>query len=200
LHSYLISDLQISPGDRLITRRVFFSFHYKYVWKVNQIRSMPNITGTAAAGFQDASIWEAAKRIGDAAVKHKIDAALEGTSVTVVCVTHGTSQRKFINYEIDRSLERGNGLVAIKIHHLHDPHNPPRLPGEIPWQIAANGFKAYTYMNREDLTAWIEEAARLAGRPAVQGSLLGSGNPFSGKSGTSPSGTSNPFRKSLLGI
>ena len=59
------------------------------------------------------------------------------------------------------------GLVAIKIHHLQDPHNPPGLPGEIPWQIAANGFKAYTYMNREDLAAWIEEAARLAGRPAA---------------------------------
>lgn len=34
-----------------MARRVFFSFHYQYVWKVNQIRSMPNIIGTAAAGF-----------------------------------------------------------------------------------------------------------------------------------------------------
>ena len=47
-----------------MARRTFFSFHYKHIWKVNQIRSMPNITGTAAAGFQDASLWEESKKKG----------------------------------------------------------------------------------------------------------------------------------------
>lgn len=37
-------------------RRVFFSFQYEHVWRVNQIRNIPNIIGTAAAGFVDASI------------------------------------------------------------------------------------------------------------------------------------------------
>jgi hypothetical protein len=45
-----------------MARRVFFSFHYKFVWQVNQIRNMYNIMGTAAAGFQDASLWEEAKK------------------------------------------------------------------------------------------------------------------------------------------
>ncbi len=45
-----------------MARRVFFSFDYNYVWKVNQIRNMPTVMGTAAAGFQDASIWEEAKK------------------------------------------------------------------------------------------------------------------------------------------
>lgn len=147
-----------------MARRVFFSFHYKYVWKVNQIRSMPNITGTAAAGFQDASLWEEAKKKGDKEIKRMIDKALVNTSVTIVCVTYGTVNRKYINYEIDKSLERGNGLVAIQIHHLKDQKGETGSAGAIPSQIKANGFKAYKYTNKEALARWVEEAAKLAGK------------------------------------
>jgi len=147
-----------------MARRVFFSFHYKYVWKVNQIRNMPSIIGTAAAGFQDASLWEEAKKKGDKEIKRMIDKGLQNTSVTVVCVTYGTANRKYINYEIDQSLARGNGLVAVQIHHLKDQNGQTGLPGKIPEQIEANGFKAYKYTNKEDLANWIEEAAKLAGK------------------------------------
>ncbi len=147
-----------------MARRVFFSFHYDYVWKVNQIRSMPNVIGTSAAGFQDASLWEEAKKKGDKEIKRMIDRGLENTSVTVVCVTYGTTSRKYINYEIDKSLEGGNGLVAVQIHHLKDQNGQTGSPGAIPPQIEANGFKAYKYTNKEDLARWIEEAAQKAGR------------------------------------
>lgn len=147
-----------------MARRVFFSFHYQYVWKVNQIRSIPNITGTAAAGFQDASLWEETKKKGDKAIKALIDEGLQNTSVTVVFVTYGTANRKYINYEIDQSLVRGNGLVAVQIHHLKDQKGQTGSPGEIPSQIAANGFKAYKYTTKESLAKWIEEAAKLAGK------------------------------------
>ena len=147
-----------------MARRAFFSFDYKHVWRVNQIRNIPNITGTAAAGFQDASLWEEAKTKGDAAIRKMIDDALKNTSVTVVCVTYGTSSRKFVNYEIDESLKRGNGLVAIQIHHLKDQNGETGSPGAIPSQIESNGFKAYKYSNSEKLAAWIEAAAKLAGR------------------------------------
>lgn len=147
-----------------MARRVFFSFHYKHVWKVNQIRNVPNVIGTAAAGFQDASLWEEAKKKGDKEIKRMIDKGLENTSVTVVCVTYGTTSRKYVNYEIDKSLERGNGLVAVRIHHLKDQNGRVGLPGAIPPQIEANGFKAYKYTNKEALARWIEEAAQKAGR------------------------------------
>src|SRR5689334_21839062 len=101
-------------------RRVFFSFHYKHVWRVNQIRNIPNVIGSAAAGFVDASLWEEAKGTGRAAVERMIDRALENTSVTVVFVTYGTITRQYINYEIDQSLGHGNGLVGVQIHHLRD--------------------------------------------------------------------------------
>lgn len=147
-----------------MARRTFFSFHYKYVWKVNQIRNMANIVGTSAAGFQDASLWEEAKKKGDKVIKGMIDEALKNTTVTVVCVTYGTINRKYINYEIDKSLERGNGLVAIQIHHLKDQNGQTGSPGAIPPQIEANDFKAYKYTNKEALARWIEEAAELASK------------------------------------
>lgn len=147
-----------------MARRVFFSFDYSYVWKVNQIRKLPNVLGTAAAGFQDASLWEEAKKKGEKEIKKMIDKALENTSVTVVFVTYGTAQRKYINYEIDQSLERGNGLVAVQIHHLKDQNGETGSAGAIPSQIEANGFKAYKYTNAEALAKWIEEAATLAGK------------------------------------
>lgn len=147
-----------------MARRVFFSFHYKYVWKVNQIRSIPNVTGTAAAGFHDASLWEEAKEKGDKKIKGMIDEALERTSVTVVFVTYGTKDRTYIDYEIEQSLARGNGLVAVQIHHLKDRNGNTGSPGAIPSQIERNDFKAYKYTNSEDLSDWIEEAAKLAGK------------------------------------
>ena len=147
-----------------MARRVFFSFDYRYVWKVNQIRNMPNVIGTAAAGFQDASLWEEAKKKSDKAIKAMIDEGLKNTTVTVVCVTYGTSTRKYINYEIDQSLAKGNGLVAVRIHHLKDENEQTGEPGAIPSQIEANEFKAYKYTNKERLAAWIEEAAEIAGK------------------------------------
>lgn len=148
-----------------MARRVFFSFNYnKDIWRVNQIRSMTNIIGSAAAGFQDASLWEEAKKKGDAAIKRLIDKGLEYTSVTVVCVTYGTAVRKYINYEIDQSLKRGNGLLGIQIHHLKDQGGNTTSPGSIPYQIEREGFKAYKYVNKERLAAWIEQAAELAGK------------------------------------
>ncbi|MCK4809873.1 MAG: TIR domain-containing protein [Candidatus Omnitrophica bacterium] len=148
-----------------MTRRVFFSFNYnKDVWRVNQIRSMPNIIGSAAAGFHDASLWEEAKKKGDAAIKKLIDKGLENTSVTVVCVTYGIAVRKYINYEIDQSLKRRNGLLGIQIDHLKDHAGNITSPGSIPSQIEKAGFKAYKYVNKERLAVWIEQAAKLAGK------------------------------------
>lgn len=146
-----------------MSRRVFFSFDYSHVWRVNQIRSMPNIIGGAAAGFHDGSLWEEAKKKGDANIKKMIDAALENTSVTVVFVTYGTADRKYIKYEIEKSIERGNGLVAVQIHELKDQEGKPSSPGRIPDAIEANGYKAYKYTTKEALERWIEAAATQAG-------------------------------------
>jgi hypothetical protein len=135
-----------------MARRVFFSFNYeKDIWRVNQIRNIPNVIGTARAGFADASLWEEAKKKGDAVIKKMIDDRLVGTSVTVVCITYGTSVRKWINSEIDKSLERGNGLLGLQIRHLKDRNGQTTSPGATPSRIEAAGFKTYKYVNRDKL-------------------------------------------------
>jgi len=104
-----------------MAKRVFFSFHYQRdIWRVNQIRKAHVVEGTAAAGFQDASLWEETKRKGDEAIKALIDKGLQGTSVTAVLIGSETSSRKYVKYEIDQSVKRGNSLLGIYIHNLKD--------------------------------------------------------------------------------
>ena len=146
-----------------MARTVFFSFRYRNVFRVNQIRSIPNITGAASAGFKDASLWESVKN-KESTIKRMIDNALIGTSVTIVCITYGISTRKWINYEIDKSLERSNGLLGIQLHKVFDGAYPDDRVGETPRQIEINGFKIYKYTNHDALARHIEEAANLAGR------------------------------------
>lgn len=148
-----------------MARRTFFSFHYQRdIWRINQVRNVPNVIGCAAAGFQDASLWEEAKKKGDAAIKAMIDKALENTSVTVVFIGNQTANRKYINYEIDKSVERGNGILGVRIHHLKDRDGRVDLPGAVPVKITQGGYRVYTYTNTDDLGRWIEDAAKAAGR------------------------------------
>jgi len=148
-----------------MARRVFFSFHYQRdIWRVNQIRNVPNVTGIAAAGFQDSSLWEEAKRKGENAVKRLILQGLENTSVTVVCIGAKTAERKYVNYEIEQSMERGNGIVGMQIHHLKDQDGNTDLSGAIPYKLKNNGYESYRYVDYEKLANRIEEAATAVGR------------------------------------
>lgn len=148
-----------------MARSVFFSFHYQRdIWRINQIRSIPNITGCAAAGFIDGSIWESAKAKSDAAIQALIDTGLRNTSVTVVFIGAKTAGRKFINYEIEQSIARGNGLVGVQIHHLKDQNGQSDVPGETPAKLTAAGAKIYKYVDANYLASWIEAAAKAAGR------------------------------------
>jgi sugar-specific transcriptional regulator TrmB len=120
--------------------------------------------GCSAAGFQDASLWEEAKRKGEAAVKKLIDDGLDNTSVTVVCIGAKTAGRKYINYEIDQSIKRGNGIVGVQIHHLKDSSGNTDSLGNIPYKLEANDYKVYKYVDFEKLANRIEEAAETAGK------------------------------------
>jgi len=148
-----------------MARHVFFSFHYQRdIWRVNQIRNIPNIAGSAAAGFHDASLWEEAKKKGDAAIRNLIDEGLKGTSVTVVFIGAKTAGRKYINYEIEKSIERGNGIVGIQIHHLQDQNGETDSVGATPAKLTAAGAGVYKFVNKEKLAERIEQAAIAAGK------------------------------------
>lgn len=146
-------------------RNVFFSFHYQRdIWRVNQIRNVGEIVGKAAAGFSDASLWEEAKKKGDTVIKKMIDDALHGTSVTVVCIGAKTAGRNFINYEIEKSIKRGNAIFGLQIHHLKNKDGEVDDVGATPAKLTAAGASVFKYVDHEKLAARIESEAKKAGK------------------------------------
>lgn len=159
-----------------MARRVFFSFHYQNdIWRVNQIRNAHIVDGTAAAGFQDASMWEETKRKGDDAVRALINRGLEGTTVTAVLIGSHTADRKYVKYEIDRSIERGNGLLGIYIHNIKDMRGLTSRQGRNPFddltwmsnsQKLSLTYRTYDWIydyGYQHLGDWVEIAAKDAG-------------------------------------
>ena len=147
-----------------MARRVFFSFEYVHdVSRAMVVRNSWITQGREAAGFVDAAAFEEVKRGGDAAVKRWIREQLQGTSVTVVLVGSHTCASKYVQYEIDQSEARGNGLLGIDGSKIKDlSGNTTNRCDRIPM-----GYEFYLW-NRDDgyrnLGDWIERAARDAGR------------------------------------
>jgi hypothetical protein len=104
-----------------MAHRAFFSFHYELdVWRASIVRNSDVTKKGVDAEWIDASMWEEAKKKGEAAVKRLIDNALIGTSVTAVLIGSQTSSRPYVKYEIDQSITRGNGMLGIYIHNIED--------------------------------------------------------------------------------
>jgi hypothetical protein len=147
-----------------VARKTFFSFHYQRdIWRVNVVRNSGVVIGTAAAGFKDASLWEEAKKKGDAVIKKMIDDALIGTTVTVVLIGAKTAGRKYINYEIQKSIERGNGILGIHIHNIKDQSENTDDKGDVPKKLVDGGYKVYNWpFDSEKFAKWVEDAFNAA--------------------------------------
>lgn len=108
-------------------RKVFFSFHYDDIWKVQQVKnSWVTHPSMRAAGFFDRSLREAAKTNRESEIRRMIDRRLAETEVTAVLIGSGTFARKWVRYEIEQSALRGNGLLGIHIHNLKEPKRSRR--------------------------------------------------------------------------
>lgn len=163
-----------------MARSAFFSFYYKKdVVRANQVRNSWVTKGDKeAAGFTDAAAFEKVEREGDAAVKKWIDGQLSGTSVTVVLIGSETNQREYVKYELQKSYEKGNGVLGIYIHQCKDLSGKTDTKGSNHFgEIGkdANGkavyfSSAYTCYDWVDddgynnMGGWIEAAAKKAGR------------------------------------
>ena len=163
-----------------MARRVFFSFHYENdILRVGQIRNSGIVLapGDSAAGFTDAASWESVRREGDTGIKKWIDDELNGTSVTVVLIGSQTANRPWVNYEIIESTKRGNGLLGVYIHNVRDLNGRVDTRGQNPfdyisWDNGKGAKLSTTYLTydwvsddgRANLKAWIEAAAKKAGR------------------------------------
>jgi len=116
-----------------MARRVFFSFHYdRDIWRASQIRnSWVTKPDRETAGFWDAAGWEQIKKRGDAAIRNWIDDNMKGTSVTVVLIGAKTSSRKWVRYEIEKSIEKGNDIIGVRIHKMKDQNGETDWAGDL---------------------------------------------------------------------
>jgi len=172
---------------RGLPRRAFFSFHYERdAWRAAQVRnSWVTKPDREAAGFWDAAEWEAVKKQGNDAIRRWIDRQLEGTSVTVVLIGAETCDREWVRYEIQRSYEKGNGIVGIYIHNLKDQNGNTDKRGDIDFG-KINGKHDFKEICRiydwvldngyQNLGEWIERAHLIASRPELEPPLVRSAN------------------------
>lgn len=151
-----------------MVRKVFFSFHYKRdVWRVNQVRnSWVTKEDIEDAGYIDASEFEKIEKQGENVVKRWINEQLEGTSVTVVLIGAETSERYYVQYEINQSWSKGNGLIGIYIHNLKDQNGNIDYKGLDPFiKLGYKGIRTYDWVNDDgynNISEWIELAYQRA--------------------------------------
>lgn len=146
-----------------MARKVFFSFKYDDVQRAMNVRNSNVITGAIKSGFIDKADFEQVERQGDSAIKNWIDRQLDGTSVTVVLVGANTDKSRWVRYEIQQSIARGNGILTIDISKIAD------LQGNTTacCALRVSGYNHYLWNNgngRENLGAWVEAAAKAAGK------------------------------------
>ncbi len=157
---------ELRPARRGFARinRVYMRFDYNQdLSRVRKIAHIPGVAINSAAGLEDPSYFENARLKGDRIAYGMIDAALENTSVTVVCIDRYTSGSRFVAYEVERTLDLGHGIVGVHVAHLPDVHGEVDRRGTAPCQIKMAGFKIYDYCGAEDLAAHIVEGAEHAG-------------------------------------
>ena len=118
-----------------MARRTFFSFHYgPDVWRAWNVRNcwIVRPQDQISAGFFDSSVFEASKKESDDALKTFLRKGLENTSVTCVLAGASTSQRRWVRYEIARSIIKGNGLLTVFIHGVENQKNQTSQNGSDP--------------------------------------------------------------------
>lgn len=172
----------------MTSRKVFFSFHFKRdAWRAGQVRNSDMLADEDEYGVIDAVEWEKIEREGDEAIKRWINDQLKYTSVTVVLIGVQTAERDWVDYELRRSWERGNGIVGVRIHNLKNQDGSTDTPGPNPLDNIklvdgtplSSIFKTYDWNvndGRSNLGQWVEEAFQT--RAAYQGeTTLADGDP-----------------------
>lgn len=149
-------------------RRVFFSFHYERdVWRAANVRNAGVVDAAAAAGWSDASIWEEAKSKGRSELERLIQSALSRTTVTAVLIGSETAERPWVTYEIRKSIERGNGLLGVRIHGIKDQDGKRSPRGPVPDLLTQGGYRVHSW-DRDCFGQWVEWAALDAGKACIK--------------------------------
>lgn len=146
-----------------MARKVFFSFKYDDVHRAMNVRNSNVIASDKKSGFIDKADFEAVEKKGDKAIKDWIDEQLDGTSVTVVLIGANTDKSRWVKYEIEQSIAKGNGILTIDISKIEDMNKKTTDCSN----LRVKNAKHYLWNSnngRENLGTWVEAAAKAAGK------------------------------------
>jgi hypothetical protein len=137
--------------EEKLARRTFFSFHYQPdVWRAYNVRNswIVRPEDQIDRGFFDSSVFEASKRESIDSLKNFLRDGLNNTSVTCVLIGTETWARRWVRYEIARSVLKGNGLLGVYIHGIKNqeglaaPKGPNPLDNMGVYKVDAGIFLA----------------------------------------------------------
>lgn len=124
-------------------RKVFFSFHFDDIMRVNNVRNAWKIDhpdSPQMRSFYDSSLWESRQLENPESLKRLIREGVERTSAICVLVGSGTWRRRWVRYEIARAVIDGRGLLAVHLNNInHHQTKAPHLLGENPLLFMAIG-------------------------------------------------------------
>ncbi|WP_287177703.1 TIR domain-containing protein [Mesorhizobium sp.] len=108
-------------------RRVFFSFHYADIMRVNNVRKAMEFQKEVkeASCFYDRSVWEKVRLTNPESLKGMIQRGMRYSSVVCVLFGSETWARRWVRYEIARSVIERKGLMAANINSL--THHEDRI-------------------------------------------------------------------------
>lgn len=141
-----------------MAKNVFFSFHYEDVigFRANVVRNHDTVKGRQA-GYFDKSIWEDAKKTSPLALKRLINSNLDGTSVTCVLIGSETYARKWVIYEIFRSIYKRNKIIGVHINRVKGKDGLIKNNGENPFDYTGVYFSedgsSYAFITRNSLSS-----------------------------------------------
>jgi hypothetical protein len=127
--------LTITGVEDGMARRTFFSYHYKPdVWRAWNVRNswVVKPENQSSVGFFDSSVFEASRKESANSLKQFLRKGLEGTSVTCVLAGAATFRRRWVRYEIARSVVKGNGLLTVFIHSVRNRDGEATAKGPDP--------------------------------------------------------------------
>jgi hypothetical protein len=168
-----------------MARKIFFSFHYERdAWRAGQVRNCNVVSSEDRYGFIDAVDWESIKKKGDGAIERWIDDQLKNTSVTAVLIGAETASREWVQCEIEKSWNRGNGIVGIRIHNIKDQDQKTDTPGRNPFDdfklpdgtLLSSVCKTYDWVTddgRKNLGKWADEAADIRAEYGTDEKIVG---------------------------
>lgn len=113
-----------------MARKVFYSFHFENDnWRAGQVRNIGTVEGDKPV---NGNKWEDVKDKSNFAIKAWIEEHLKDKSCLVVLIGEKTSERQWVQYEINRAWELNKAVCGIYVHKLEDRFGRQSSKGKNP--------------------------------------------------------------------